>query len=490
MIISRRIVNSHLVQPLMNYKLIIAGLLVICLSTPAQGQGIQGSWKGKIVIADLTLIFNVTSTPTGYSANFDSPDQSVKGYPCSKATFKGDSLLIEIASIKGAYKARWDGKDSLSGIYSQNGRSMIMNMKRFDPSVKLPPVAAKPQTPKPPFNYFSEEVEYDNADKSLRYGATFTRPSGNSKCPTVIIISGSGTQDRDGSMFGHKLYWVLADYLTRNGIAVLRVDDRGAGKSSLGKDINGATSLSFSYDVEASMNYLESRADVDKTQVGLIGHSEGAIIAPMVAARRKDVAFIVLWGCPAIGGEETAILQGAYALKQQNIDDNAITAFNGLQKNMFDLFKQCATKEAFEPKATVAFKDWKAKQSDAVLSALKINVDAKAILKSYSSLYDTGWTGYFLRYEPATDLRKVTCPILAITGTKDTQVDAALNLPLIKATMAKTANKDLQTIALPNLNHFLQNANTGDMSEYGNIAETMSPLALKTIDDWIKAHSK
>ena len=194
----------------------------------------------------------------------------------------------------------------------------------------------RPQTPKPPFSYVSDSVEYDNADKSLHYGATFTRPKGEGKYPAVIIISGSGTQDRDGTIFGHKVYWVLADYLTKNGIAVLRVDDRGAGKSSLGKDINSATSLDFSHDVEASLNYLETRPDVDKKHLGLIGHSEGGIIAPMVAARRKDVSFIVLWGAPAVGGVKTMAAQISYSLKKSGIDSTAANAFKGLSEHVFE----------------------------------------------------------------------------------------------------------------------------------------------------------
>src|SRR3569833_1936977 len=284
--------------------------LIICAKVFASfnnlnAQDIAGSWLGTIPAGGTNhrLVFNISKTNAGYSSTFDSPDQKAFGIGCSKTTLAKDSLHIEIAAIGGFYNGLWDGKDVLTGIYKQGGGQIPLNMKRITAEEKagLSKTPDRPQTPKPPFNYFTEDVEYDNADKSVHYGATFTRPNGSEKYPAVIIISGSGTQDRDGTIFGHKIYWVLADYLTKNGIAVLRVDDRGAGKSTLGPDIKSATSLTFSYDVEASLNYLETRGDVDKKHLGLIGHSEGGMIAPMVAARRKDVNFIVMWGASETG---------------------------------------------------------------------------------------------------------------------------------------------------------------------------------------------
>jgi hypothetical protein len=290
-------------------KKLLIGAITLLLVNKIMAQDIAGSWQGLIPAggANLHLVFNIKKTSdTGYTTTFDSPDQKVFGVACSKTYKIKDSVIIEIAIINGSYKCSWDGKDAFTGVYRQGAAKIALDMKMITDAEKatLSKDPFRPQTPKPPFNYMSDDVEYDNADKSLHYGATFTRPKGEGKYPAVIIISGSGTQDRDGTIFGHKLYWVLADYLTKNGIAVLRVDDRGAGKSSLGKNINAATSLDFSYDVEASLNYLETRSDVDKKHLGLIGHSEGGLIAPMVAARRKDVNFIVLWGAPAVGGSQ------------------------------------------------------------------------------------------------------------------------------------------------------------------------------------------
>ena len=324
-------------------KKLFIGVFALLFVSQVKAQDIAGSWRGLINAgsANLHLVFNIKkTTDTSYSATFDSPDQKVFGIACSKVYKVKDSVIIEMAIIHGSYKGLWDGKDGFTGVYQQNGGHIPLDMKRITEAEKAEQAKdpVRPQTPKPPFNYVSDSVEYDNADKSLHYGATFTRPKGDGKYPAVIIISGSGTQDRDGTIFGHKVYWVLADYLTKNGIAVLRVDDRGAGKSSLGKDINSATSLDFSHDVEASLNYLETRPDVDKKHLGLIGQSEGGIIAPMVAARQKDVNFIVLWGAPAVGGVKTMAAQISYSLKKSGIDSTATNAFKGLSEQILGLF--------------------------------------------------------------------------------------------------------------------------------------------------------
>jgi len=479
-------------------KKLCISMLLICALGGLYAQDITGSWVGLIPAGGtkLHLVFNIKKlSDTSYSATFDSPDQKAFGIACSGVNVKKDSLLIGIALINGGYKGLWNGKDSITGVYSQRGGRISLNLKRVTDADKATMAAepVRPQTPKPPFGYYSEDVEYDNADKSLHYGATFTRPNGSGKYPAVIIISGSGTQDRDGTIFGHKLYWVLADYLTKNGIAVLRVDDRGAWKSSLGADIKNATSLHFSYDGERSLNYLETRTDVDKKHLGLIGHSEGGIIAPMVAARRKDVNFIVMWAGPAIGGERTNIEQNAYSLRKAGIDSAAVKAFVQLHKKVLDLFVSSANRDVLNQKITPVFEAWKKAQTQKVLEALYVHdnsVVGKGVFEIYDGLYDLPWMRYFIIYKPETDLSKVKCSVLAINGSKDTQVDPESNLRLIKEVLSKSGNRDFETKELAGLNHLLQTANTGDLSEYEQIQETMSPAAMNIISGWIKLHTK
>ncbi|ASU35593.1 alpha/beta hydrolase family protein [Mucilaginibacter xinganensis] len=475
--------------------------LLICVFTllavnRVHAQDITGSWQGSIAVAGINLrvVFNIDKTANGgYKSTFDSPDQKAFGIACSKTILVKDSLYIEIAVIGGGYKGLWDGKKSITGIYTQGSGKMALNLKHIsaDEKAALSKDPVMPQTPRPPFNYVSEDVEYDNSDKTLHYGATFTRPVRSGKYPAVIIISGSGTQDRDGSIFGHKLYWVLADYLTNNGIAVLRVDDRGAGKSSLGSNIKDVTSLDFSYDVEASLNYLETRPDIDKKHLGLIGHSEGGMIAPMVAARRKDVSFIVMWGASEVGGAKINTEQNAYQLRKIGVDSAAINAFVSLNTDVLKLFAVSPSVEALDTQIIPVFDAWKKVQTPEALKALHAtDLTAQDIFKQYNTLYNMPWMRYFISYDAEKDLAKVKCPVLAINGTKDTQVDAESNLSLIKDVLTKNGNKNIEVKALPGLNHLLQTAQTGDLSEYEKIDETMSPAAMKIISDWIKIHVK
>jgi dienelactone hydrolase len=467
-------------------KKLLISVITLCITSQLRAQDLTGGWQGTIPAGskNLYLVFNINKTGTNtYSSTFDSPDQKAFGIPCSKIIIKKDSLFVEIANAGITYKGLWNGKTDITGTFRQSGRDLPLNLK----------LMLRPQTPKPPFDYVSEDVEYDNADKSVHYGATFTRPKGSGKYPAVIIITGSGTQDRDGTLFGHKLYAVLADFLTKNGIAVLRVDDRGAGKSTLGSDFKNITSKDFSYDVETSLNYLETRPDVNKKQLGLIGHSEGGIIAPMVAARRKDVSFIVMWGGPETGGAKLNTEQNAYVLKKLGIDSVAVNAFSNLHNQVLALFASSANQEALDAQITPVFDAWKKTQDQKTLDALYVkgnSIVGQDVFSMYNGLYKIPWMRFFISYKPEDDLIKVKCQVLAINGGKDTQVDATSNLGLIKEILAKNGNTDVEIKALPGLNHLLQTAQTGDLSEYEKIEETMSPAAMKIISDWIKIHTK
>lgn len=480
-------------------KLVIAALLMGAFT--AKAQDIAGSWMGALKVnvgISLHLVFNITHTGNAYSATFDSPDQKVFNISCGKTSLAKDSLFIDIPVINGSYKGVWNGKDSIYGVYSQNGSQVLLNIGRLTSQQKASLSGGnekvRPQTPKPPFGYYSEDVEYDNADKTLHYGATFTRPDAPGKYPAVIIISGSGTQDRNGSMMnGHKPYWVLADYLTKNGIAVLRVDDRGAGKSSLGPDPLKATTLDFSYDVENSLDYLESRKDVKRAHIGLIGHSEGGAIAPMVAARRNDVSFIVLLAGPGVPGAQIIAMQGDGGLRLQGFNEGTIAAFHDLNQHMLDMVATAPDVAVLDSSIATYFRQWKAKQHKSTLDSLRLSDDAvlqQGLFPQENALYRQAWMRYFLGYDPSAALRKVTCPVLALNGAKDKQVDAGQNLNAIKEILTKSGNKDFKIIEIPNLNHLFQDANTGYWNEYESIDETFSPAAMKIISDWIKIHTK
>jgi len=460
------------------------------ISLCAFAQNINGSWKGELPTGTSTklgVIFNIKQTGSTYTCSFDVPDQKAFGIPCS-AVVNADSIKIKVTAIGAAFQGKWIN-NSISGLYAQNNISFPLVLTR----------QLRPQTPVPPYAYQSEDVEYDNADKSIHFGATLTRPKGNGKFPAVIIISGSGPQDRDGTLFGHQLYAVLADHLTKSGIAVLRVDDRGVGKTTKGADAANVTSASFALDVEAGLNYLETRADINAKHIGLIGHSEGGIIAPMVAARRKNVNFIVLWGAPIVGGAVISTQQNVDQLRQAfHLDADpkgkeTLDAFTKLHAQELRLFSTVANAEELNIKAVQIFNTWKAAQTPEVLKRLLVTDNGlvgQTVTGMYGGLYNQPWFRNFITYSPVTDLSKVTCPVLAVGGAKDTQVNTKENLALINEVHTKNHNKRFKTVELPSLNHLLQTAQTGNLAEYGQIEETISPVALNLMSSWINAQVK
>jgi pimeloyl-ACP methyl ester carboxylesterase len=454
-------------------------------------QDISGSWQGRLGAGggNLRFVLNLSKTADGWHSSFDSPDQKVFGIAGAKTRFVNDSIYAEVTQMQAAFAGKWDGKDEISGVFAQGPMKMDLNLKRVanTEKPKEPIARARPQTPQPPFSYDVEEVEYDNADKSIHFGATYTKPKGATNVPSVIIITGSGTQDRDGTLFGHKLYAVLADHLTKQGIGVLRVDDRGIGKTTMGSQ-GGITSDILSKDVEASLNYLLSRTDVNRKKIGLIGHSEGGIIAPMVAARRKDVAFVVLWGAPIVGGKQINTQQNGYVLRKAGVDSNAVKAFMQLHENILSQFTGTG-KDALDAKIDALFSEWRASQPKNIQSALYVTdktIVAQDIHAMYHSLYDLPWMNFFISYDPVKDLAKLSCPVLAVNGTKDTQVDATTDLALINSVLTKSGNKSFRTMPLFSLNHLLQTAKTGDDAEYETLEETIAPYALTIISSWIK----
>jgi pimeloyl-ACP methyl ester carboxylesterase len=353
----------------------------------------------------------------------------------------------------------------------------------------------RPQTPRPPFPYRSEEVEYDNADRSIHFGGTFTVPLPDPNVnylrapvyPTVLLITGSGKQDRDENIFGHKPFAVIADYLTRQGFGVLRVDDRDMGKTT--GDFMKSTTADFAKDVEAGLAYLKSRKDVDLGNIGLIGHSEGGMIAPMVASKTKDVKFIVLLAGPGV-----RIID---LMEQQSVD---VATAAGISKKYLEqyryLYQELVNTVVNEPdsakafdKAVLVFNEW---QKDKDISLVKTTTgvtDEKTktkYLKEFIEQLSSPWFNYFIKFDPADYLSKLSCPVLALNGEKDIQVSAKQNLEAIKAALTKSNNKNFKTMEMPGLNHLFQHCKKCSVNEYGELEETFDTETLKIIVDWIK----
>jgi hypothetical protein len=346
-----------------------------------------------------------------------------------------------------------------------------LTLTRRAPGVAGPAAYARPQLPKPPYPYRSLEVGYDNPAGHNHLAGTLTVPPGAGPFPAALLITGSGLQDRDETVAGHKPFLVLADYLTRRGIAVLRVDDRTMGGST--GDVVHATSANFATDVEAGVAFLKTRPEIDARKIGLIGHSEGGMIAPMVAVADPDVAWIVLMAGPGIPGDKLLVEQGRLIALAMGVAPDIVARNGALNAKVYAAIKN--SKDASEAHD----------RAKALLIAAGLSdAAAEAAVGPASS----DWFRFFFNYDPAPTLSKVRVPILAIDGSLDLQVPPAEDLAAIKA--ATAANPDVMTQELPGLNHLFQTAKTGAPSEYQTIEETFSPAALKVIGDWIAAHTR
>lgn len=414
-------------------------LLSVMLSSHAQEQtatALLGSWSGKLNVGpmSLTIVLHLEQADGNVKVSMDSPDQGAKGIPTLKEYLSDDSLAVKVEQIGMTYRARLrDGK--LDGTFSQNGFSTSLVMTRGVAEAK------RPQQPQQPFPYETEEVTFRNGKDGATLAGTLTWPVGfkagtanpgkNGKAgkkPTVVLmVSGSGQQNRDEEVFDHKPFLVIADYLARQGIATLRYDDRATG-ASVGGEVANATTEDFMRDAEAGLDFLRSRGAFGK--VGLLGHSEGGAIAFMLAARQKT-DFIVAMAAPGVKGDTLLAAQ-----------TNRISSLSGMPDDM--------TVEKF---------------------------------RQQQSVRQTPWLKWFVDSDPADDIRQVSCPVFALNGGSDCQVISTQNLTAI-GRLLKPSKRNLVK-EYPGLNHLFQHCTTGAVAEYRNIEETIAPEVLETMVQWM-----
>ncbi|MCG2820576.1 MAG: alpha/beta fold hydrolase, partial [Candidatus Atribacteria bacterium] len=386
-------------------------------------------------------------------------------------------LRLEVKSVGGIY----EGKVSedflvIEGEWKQSGQTLPLTVKRVDKAVEI----LRPQEPKKPYPYIEEELVYENKEAGITLAGTLTLPPGKGPFPAVLLITGSGPQDRNETIFNHCPFLVLADYLTRQGVAVLRVDDRGVGKST--GDFSQATSEDFALDVLAGIEYLKTRKEINPKQIGLIGHSEGGLIAPMVAVKSPDVAFIVLMAGTGLTGEEILYLQSDLISKAMGVNEEEIAKSRQFNEKIFSVIKGEEDNEIAKERLRQMVMAYLAELSDEEKDWIS---DPEEYLKAQLQNLLSPWSRFFLTYDPKPTLSKVKCPVLAINGEKDFQVPPKENLSAIEEALKAGDNKNFTIKELPDLNHLFQTAQTGLPSEYAKIEETISPNALKLIGDWI-----
>jgi hypothetical protein len=394
----------------------------------------------------------------------------------STLSMHGDTLVVSMPAATATYSAVFSAADdSLHGSFTQ-GIAMPLNMGRTAP----PAPPSRPQEPKPPFPYDAEEVSFESVP-GVRLAGTLTIPPGAGPFPAVALVTGSGPQDRNEELVGHKPFLVIADYLARHGIATLRYDDRGVAKST-GKFAT-ATSVDFANDAEAAVRFLRTKPRIAHDHVGVMGHSEGGLIAPMVAARSSDVAFIVMLAGPGIAGDSILLLQQALIAQATGVPTAAIEQAAEANRRLYAVLK--STPDSTAAAAQIAA------LSTRMVATLPVAQQAQATeqLKMAQAQLISPWMRYFISYDPGPTLRKVRVPVLAMNGTLDLQVPYKANLPAISAALTEAGNQDFRVAAMPGLNHLFQHATTGSPTEYPNIPETFSPDALDMIATWINAHA-
>jgi len=468
-------------------KLVSILLLFIALNTFAQSpiqnwSGILNAGGQKIELR-LHLIQNVDKS---YTSNWDVPAQKAKGISSSKTTFENGQLSIEVKMIGASYTGTLNASsDKIEGSWGQSGMNFPLNMEPLKEDAVVA-IVMKPQTPKPPFAYTSQDLVYHGPNTNLDYGATITYPNDNKKHSLVILITGSGKQDRDETIFDHKPFALIADYLTKNGFAVLRVDDRGAGKST--GDFSKSTSADFALDVEEHIRYAKTLAMVDTNKIGLLGHSEGGLIAPMIAARNKSVAFIVLLAGPGIQIVDLMGIQNELVLKSVGVSQDAISAYIPLYKKLMKTIVANDKKEDAVVKAKEIVKDWYT-STDKILVKKTTNItseeEAEKFANAMTETLSTNWWKYFGSYDPQPTLQKVKCPVLAINGSADIQVPADASIHGIEAALKKGGNKQFTTKQFVGLNHLFQKCTKCTVAEYGELETTIEPEVLATIGDWL-----
>jgi pimeloyl-ACP methyl ester carboxylesterase len=465
---------------------------VFAQETKTLANDITGSWLGVLDVGavKLRLVFKISKTADGrWAALCDSPDQGAKDIPCTSVSWENDQIAIEMKDLMASFSGQLkENSTIIDGTFKQGGQSfpLVCKLVKADDPALIN--KARPQDPQKPYPYLEEEVSCHNKKANIILAGTLTLPQAAGPFPAVVLITGSGSQNRDEEIFNHRPFLVLADYLTRQGIAVLRLDDRGINKSG-GKDkVATSTTVDFVDDINAAVEYLRTRQDIVADKIGLIGHSEGGCIAPMIAAQDKKIAFIAMMAGLGTTGFECLVTQQAKVLALAGLPAEDIDGYVKLQKALLQTIIAEKDNDLAIQKMQNIYKTIKAQMRQNAKKMLEA-LQTQPLDQEFKVL-TAPWMRYFLSFDPAVYLRKVSCPVLAVNGDKDCQVSAKDNLQAIEKWLKAGGNKKFTVKELPNLNHLFQTAKTGNVSEYAQIDETIAPVALETIGAWIQAQIK
>ena len=454
-----------------HFKLLVTFIL---FTTLGFSQGIMGTWNGKINVqgTDLPLIFKIDKTETGYKSTLTSPLQSPIALPSTMTSFLDSKLIVQIVNLNIEYKGEFKGTE-ISGIFTQRGLNFPLILTK---DAAAPLYGSRPQEPKPPYNYLIKEVSFTNPVDKNTLAGTLTTPKDKTEFPVVVMITGSGSQNRDEEVFGHKPFWVIADDFANKGIGVLRLDDRGVGKSTMGSKEDNTEN--FASDINTAVHYLN---DNGFNNIGLIGHSEGGLIAPIVAAENKNVKFIISMAGPGIAIDKLMLLQTKAVSKSNGIENEETDTSANFNKTVYAFVKNYSGSNLKSDLRLRLIAEMKKLPEEQLGTADQMNEFVESQLQQLTM----PWFVNFIKYEPNAYWSRITIPVLAINGTKDVQVTATENLNGIATSLNKAANEHFVIRKFDNLNHLFQKAETGALSEYAKIEQTISPEVLNTMSNWI-----
>lgn len=466
-------------------KILPAFLLVLC---SLQGHGqiengqVAGSWQGVLNagVIELRIIFNISlNEDLTFKATLDSPDQGQMGIPMGKVSLKDDSIRIEAPIAKGYYLGKFTSDTSCEGTWYQSGLNLPLYLEKLEEAFVL----NRPQEPQAPFPYQELEVSFKNVEQGFSLGGTLTIPEGEGPFPAAVLVSGSGSQNRDEEILGHKLFKVIADHLTRNGIAVLRYDDRGVGAS--GGNPAYATTKDLAVDARSAFNYLLINKAIDPAKIGIVGHSEGGMIAFMLASSRQDIAFIVSLAGPGVDGKTILLEQIEKIASLSGVSDTVLEDIRKVRSGVFDVMIDKESYGEWKEETLKFVSKFYAEKEQGVYSEEDIEQGRQNIVSSLNeSSY--AWMRYFVMFDPSPLFKSIKCPVLALNGEKDCQVIAESNIAAIQIGLRSSGNEQVSTLIVPGLNHLFQHCETGLPNEYGVIEETFDPEILETMSDWIR----
>jgi len=459
---------------------IIALSMGLSVSTMVHGnteKDIDGIWLGTLKVpgAELRIALTISKSDVGkYAVSMNSIDQGSGELPLDEVKYENHLLFIKSPKIGIEFEGQVNVDQKTFDCEFRQGPGKFPIL--FHKVEKLP-ILSRPQEPKRPFPYHEEQVEYENKSASITIAGTLTYPKTYGPFPAVILLNGSGPQDRDSDVFGHKLFLVLSDYLTRQGIAVLRADDRGVGGTT--GSFEGSTTADFTEDALAGVQYLLSRKEINPKQIGLIGHSEGGMMGPIAASKSSDVSFVVMVAGVGIHFDDIILFQKELKWKKAGMNKEDLKLHCTWHHNVSEI----VTKDTNDDEAADEIRVLYSRLSTEEQS--RLNKTPESLEGEIKWVLDP-WRRYASKYNAASIISKVQCPVLAINGSKDMQVEASKNLKGIEKALKAGGNTSYTIKELKGLNHLLQTADTGDESEYTTIEETISPYAMKIIADWIK----